>query len=206
MPGPAEHRFLDALAAKNPTPAGGAAAIYAGAMAAALVAMVARTTIGKPQYAHVERRMEKIASDADKVRAQLIEAIERDSAVFQALLAARRLPEGEARDKALTAASFAAAEAPIEAAQLMERVLKMAISVARSGNPNALSDALCAAELSRTGIAVCIMNAGENLSAYATHPRYSEFTSRFIKLIDACDKAEHPMKMAVMRRELGAMP
>jgi glutamate formiminotransferase/formiminotetrahydrofolate cyclodeaminase len=43
--------FLDALAAGTPAPGGGSAAAYAGSMAAALVAMVARLTIGRRSMA-----------------------------------------------------------------------------------------------------------------------------------------------------------
>ena len=49
--------FLDDLAAATPTPGGGSAAAYSGAMAAGLVAMVARLTVGKKKYADVEEQM-----------------------------------------------------------------------------------------------------------------------------------------------------
>ncbi|MGZ9226741.1 MAG: glutamate formimidoyltransferase, partial [Anaerolineales bacterium] len=46
--------FIEELAAPTPTPGGGSAAAYSGAMGAALVAMVAGLTIGKKKYANVE--------------------------------------------------------------------------------------------------------------------------------------------------------
>ena len=49
--GPAQDQFLDSLAAGTPAPGGGSASAYAGAMAAGLVAMVARLTTGKENYA-----------------------------------------------------------------------------------------------------------------------------------------------------------
>ncbi|MDD2695903.1 MAG: glutamate formimidoyltransferase, partial [Anaerolineales bacterium] len=50
--------FLEALASSSPAPGGGSASAYSGAAAAALVAMVARLTIGRKKYAAVEGRMQ----------------------------------------------------------------------------------------------------------------------------------------------------
>ena len=46
--------LLDRLASSDPVPGGGSAAALAGAMGAALVAMVAELTIGRPEYAEHE--------------------------------------------------------------------------------------------------------------------------------------------------------
>ena len=63
--------FLDALAAATPTPGGGSAAAQAGAMGAALVAMVARLTIGRKKYAEVEAQMNEILNQAERLRREL---------------------------------------------------------------------------------------------------------------------------------------
>ncbi|MCB0238896.1 MAG: cyclodeaminase/cyclohydrolase family protein, partial [Anaerolineae bacterium] len=52
--------FIDRLASGDPTPGGGSAAAMAGAAGAALVAMVARLTIGRKRYAEVEPQMEAV--------------------------------------------------------------------------------------------------------------------------------------------------
>jgi glutamate formiminotransferase/formiminotetrahydrofolate cyclodeaminase len=71
--------FLDELASETPTPGGGSAAAYAGAMAAALVGMVARLTIGKKKYAEVETRMQSVLAQAEGLRAALTEAVQGDA-------------------------------------------------------------------------------------------------------------------------------
>jgi len=46
--------FAEKLASKEGVPGGGGAAALAGALGAALGAMAANLTVGKPKYAHVE--------------------------------------------------------------------------------------------------------------------------------------------------------
>ncbi len=88
--------FLDELADGTPTPGGGSAAAYAAAMAASLVGMVARLTIGKKKYAAVEGRMRAIVAQADGLRAALAAAVERDAQAFEGVLTASRLPKATA--------------------------------------------------------------------------------------------------------------
>ena len=49
--------FIDELASAAPTPGGGGASAYAGALAAALASMVGNLTVGKKTYADVEDMM-----------------------------------------------------------------------------------------------------------------------------------------------------
>jgi glutamate formiminotransferase/formiminotetrahydrofolate cyclodeaminase len=80
--------FLDDLAAATPTPGGGSAAAQAGAMGAALVAMVARLTIGRKKYAGIEAQMNEILNQAERLRRELTEAVQDDCAALRAVLEA----------------------------------------------------------------------------------------------------------------------
>src|SRR5437667_10344577 len=63
--------WIDELAGGAPTPGGGSAAALAGTLAAALVAMVARLTIGKKAYAGVDAQARDILAEAEQLRAEL---------------------------------------------------------------------------------------------------------------------------------------
>ena len=65
--------FLDDLAAATAAPGGGSAAAYAGAMGAALIAMVAGLTIGKKKYVAVEAEMQAVRVQAEELRKELTE-------------------------------------------------------------------------------------------------------------------------------------
>src|SRR5437773_34804 len=91
--GPTLDGWLDQLAGGAPVPGGGSAAALAGALAAALVAMVARLTIGRKTYAGVQQRVAEILAEADALRAQLRRLVDDDAAAYTKVSAAYRLPK-----------------------------------------------------------------------------------------------------------------
>ena len=159
-----ETGFLDALASATPTPGGGSAAAHAGALAAALVAMVGRLTQGKKKYAEVEGKMAELVQKADGLRASFIRAVELDAAAFNEVMAAFKLPketeaEKESRRVAVAEATLEAARQPLEVSRLATECLRLALKAAQWGNVNAISDAGTAAALARA----CLSGAGLNV-------------------------------------------
>jgi glutamate formiminotransferase/formiminotetrahydrofolate cyclodeaminase len=170
QPPAARQGFLDALAEGTPTPGGGSAAAYAGAMAAALVAMVCRLTLGKKKYAAVEEAMKATLEQAEALRAELSAAVEKDAAAYEEVLAALRLPkeseeEKAVRAKAIQAATLKAAQVPLEVAEKSLKVLELAAQVIAQGNPNALSDGGVAASLAQAAISGAALNVAINLAS-----------------------------------------
>jgi glutamate formiminotransferase / formiminotetrahydrofolate cyclodeaminase len=149
--------FLEALASGAPTPGGGSAAAYSAAMAAALVAMVARLTIGKKKYAEVQVEMQTILEQAEGLRSALTEAVRQDSAAFEGWMAALKLPkathEQEAvRNQEIQQAALAAAQVPLDVARQAVNILALAAKVAAFGNLNAISDSGSGAALARAAL------------------------------------------------------
>jgi glutamate formiminotransferase/formiminotetrahydrofolate cyclodeaminase len=155
--------FIDELAADSPTPGGGAAAAYSGAMAAGLVGMVARLTVGRKKYADVESEMKKILRQAEKLRAELTAAITDDSAAFDAVMDAFKLPketakQQAARGRAIQKAMSGAAAVPLQTARAAAKTLDLAAVAGAKGNINAISDAGTAAHLCHTALAGAALN------------------------------------------------
>jgi glutamate formiminotransferase/formiminotetrahydrofolate cyclodeaminase len=162
--------FLDATAAGTPAPGGGSVSALAGALAAALAAMVARLTVGKPKYADVESKLQDVIVQADSLRARLTAAIEADSAAFDAVMAARKLPNGAGEDKvarqaAIQAATLHAAQAPLETARLSLQALELALVVAQSGNVNSMTDAAVAGLMARAAVEGAGLNVRVNVAS-----------------------------------------
>ncbi|MBC8332984.1 MAG: glutamate formimidoyltransferase [Anaerolineae bacterium] len=154
--------FIDALAEGKPTPGGGSAAAYAGAMGAGLVSMVARLTLGKKKYAEVESQMQAILDESESLRADLTEAVTRDAAAFDGIMGAFKLAKDDPnRGQAIQDATLHAAKVPLEVAQKSLRVMELALQAVSAGNLNAITDAgtgaaMAQAALSGAGYNVCI--------------------------------------------------
>jgi len=85
--------LLEQLSAATPTPGGGSAAALVGSIAASLVAMVAGLTVGKKAYQSVAHEMRYVLTEALNLRDELLACADRDSAAFNAVMAAYKLPE-----------------------------------------------------------------------------------------------------------------
>lgn len=158
--------FIEAVASGEPTPGGGAVAGLAGALAAALAAMVARTTIGKRKYAEVEEAMRTVAGVADELRAVLTRIITDDSAAFEAVMAAYRLPkEDPSRPGAIQAAFRMASDIPLQTAGLALRAMEQLRIVVRQGNTNAVTDAAVGVHMALAAIEGAALNVLVNLKS-----------------------------------------
>ncbi len=160
------------LAAGSATPGGGSAAAFAGAMGAALVAMVARLTVGKKKFSGVEERMQEITSRADKLRDALHKAVTLDAQAFDAVMDAFRMPKKSAQEKAtrkeaIERATHVAAEVPLQVCRDAIEVLVLAAEVAAKGNQNALSDAGSAGAMANACLQAAALNVKINAGSVA---------------------------------------
>jgi len=164
--------LLDRFASVDPTPGGGSAAALAGATAAALVTMVCRmpkTRTGDPR----ERgRLDEALAQATEVGRRLRALVDEDSAAYEAVMAAYRLPkatdeEKATRKRAIDAAVSLATDVPLRTAEACTTVLGTAAFAANDGNPNALSDARTAATLAWAGLKGAAENVRINLAGSA---------------------------------------
>ena len=163
--------FLERLATRAPTPAGGAVAALCTAQAAALVAMVAR-------YCEDSELAERADRLVDEARRLMVD----DERAFGAVAAAWTLPRGDGSvDQARRAAiDQALLEASAPQAQVVETAIEVLVLIdqlrpaARAG---LRSDLVAAGEVARAGSAIARMNVESNLS---TLPE-SEGRSRLLR-------------------------
>jgi len=165
-------RFVRELASQSPTPGGGTAAAVAGALGAGLAEMVAELTLSKEKFAAAHGAMRTIAEEARRTREELLRLADEDTAAYDAVVAARRMPretdeEKAARSSAIAAANRAATEVPMRTARAAVRLLSALPELAEKGNPNALSDAGAAALLLEASAEGALLNVGINLPGVA---------------------------------------
>lgn len=164
--------FFDQVAGPTPTPGGGTVAAFVGALATTLATMVANLTLGKKKYAAAEEAMRQLKRDAEGLRRDLLALGRADSEAFDAVLAARRLPQTTAeeqasREAALAAAELGAARVPLATAAACVRVAALAEVAARQGNANAITDAGVAGLLAHAAGRGALLNVEINLKSLA---------------------------------------
>lgn len=159
--------LLDRLASSDPTPGGGSAAAWAGATGAALVGMVAGMDKTRTGADEERARLADVREAAAAAGRRLRELVDEDTAAYDAVMAAYKLPKATDEEKAarkpVIAAALARATAvPLETAERCGEVLGLAASAAADGNPNALSDARTAGALAWAGLAGAVENVSIN--------------------------------------------
>jgi glutamate formiminotransferase / formiminotetrahydrofolate cyclodeaminase len=179
--------FLDALASGDPTPGGGSASAYSAAMAAALVAMVGRVTVGKKKYAQVEAEMGSLIEEASELQQAMKEAVDKDAQAFSAYMQARKLPkdteqEKNTRSQALYAASITAAEVPLDVAQNALKIIQLALKASALGNVNAISDAGAAVSFAKAALDGAGLNVRINLLGMEKEPEPSRMLDQLKSL------------------------
>jgi methenyltetrahydrofolate cyclohydrolase len=135
------HDFLDLLAAEEPSPAGGSAAALCVAMAAALLAKVAKASPDWPDA-------RAVVAQAERLRRRTAPLAQSDADVYEEALAALHLPEQlepEVREMALGQVLARAAEIPLVIAEAGADVACLAAQVADRGTPERRGDAVAAA-------------------------------------------------------------
>jgi formiminotetrahydrofolate cyclodeaminase len=160
--------FLDTLAGEGPAPAGGSAAAITVAMAAGLVAMVARASEGHWEEAG------GVVGQAETLRARVAPLARADAeAYLDALstLRGRGLLEERYRDQQLRAALDRAAEIPLRIAEAGADLASLAALLVENGNPEVRADAAVAAVLAAGGTRAAAKLVAVNLSALEGDPR-----------------------------------
>ncbi len=176
------HEFTDEVSRDSPAPGGGSIAALAGALGAALGSMVANLTYGKRKYRKRQPEMEELAIHAQKLKDDLLRAVDEDTAAFEQVIQAMRLPQGspdqeEVRLKAIEAGYRHATEVPMNTARLCLEVLQLAMEATRRGMPASITDAGTACWMARAGVESALYNVRVNLGELQD----SEWKSALIK-------------------------
>ena len=201
------HAFLERLGSSDPVPGGGSAAALAAAMGAALVAMVAELTIGRPAYAEHEGTLRHLRFDALDRRAELMSLAQEDATAYDVVVRARHMPkdtdtEREGRTRALQEAMKEAARIPLRAAVVASEVLDLAERIAPIGNRNAASDAGVAAQLAAAGLRGALLNVRINLPYLADDEPLRQSAPAEVERLDAVATAGEQAAMAAVDERL----
>jgi formiminotetrahydrofolate cyclodeaminase len=198
--------LLARLSTRAPVPGGGSAAALAGAMGAALVHMVVELTTGRPSAAPHEALLAELGGDAARLRDALVDLAEEDAAAYEAVVAARRLPnETEAerieRDQRIASATHEATDVPLRTAHAAAQVFALAERLAPVGNRNAITDAGVGGMLAATALRGAALNVQVNLPYLATDdPLATDAGTAIAELLDGLERREPALRQVVAER------
>ncbi|MCZ2126913.1 MAG: glutamate formimidoyltransferase [Anaerolineales bacterium] len=202
---PSAPSFIEELAAPTPTPGGGSAGAYVGAMGAALAAMVAGVTIGKKKYADVEAEMQAVRVVAENLRKELTQAVDDDAAAFEALMGTFKLPKATDEEKsvraaAITQATLNAAHIPLHVAEDAVKVMELALKCAEVGLLSAASDAMSAFAMARASLTAAGYNVRINLNSLDDSSLGASMLSELAELESAANQLDEQIQAAMKER------
>lgn len=159
---------IDAFAAPGPTPGGGSAAALAGAVGAALLAMVAGLPRNRAVTAEDRQRLEATHREVEELKSALRALVDRDTAAYDAVMAALRLPKASDEERlirghAIQAATHEAIASPLEIMRHAVAGLERATTIATLGSVSAASDVGVAVALLEAALRGARLNVDANL-------------------------------------------
>jgi formiminotetrahydrofolate cyclodeaminase len=157
-------KFLDAAAARQPTPGGGSVTALAGALAATMGEMVVNYSIGKKDLEAYADELKPALAEYHRARGMLVELMVEDQEAYAALTAARKLPETTADRAAQIASALAACiRVPEAMAATGVAVIELCDRIVNFVNPWLLSDLAVCADLSMAAVRCAVYNVRANL-------------------------------------------
>jgi formiminotetrahydrofolate cyclodeaminase len=186
--------FLKVMDPDDDQTGGGTAAAVAGAMAAGLVGMVARLSIGR-EGMEEESYYRQIDADAQVLTHSLLRGGREDSQAFGAVMRAFTLPKCTDDEKAVRARAIqdgmvGATRVPLENAERSARVIELAGSLRGRSNQNAASDLEVAAKLARAALDGCLANVATNVGSIKDDQTAGALASRAAELRQKLNAAE----------------
>ena len=171
--------FVDEVSRPSPAPGGGSIAALAGALSAALGAMVANLTHQKPAYTAAHAEAENVAIRCQDLKDALLVLVDDDTAAFNDVLAAGRLPKGNAaetaaRDAAMLAGMKKATEVPLRTAERCLEALRACRDIALIGLSASATDAGVGAIMGHAAVLGAAWNVRTNLASIAD-PAWTEY-------------------------------
>ncbi|QEK13547.1 formiminotransferase-cyclodeaminase [Crassaminicella thermophila] len=172
----------------NFTVGGGAASALAGAMAAGMIAMVAKLST-KKDYGLTVDKYHEISKEADQLAKKLIFGAEEDEKAFCKIKDAYALPKSTEEEKkkrlaAIQNGGIAAATVPKNNGFMCKHVYQLGMALKDNSNPNAASDLAEAIMLADAGVRGCILNIKANLLLIKDQKIKSEFENYIQELKD----------------------
>jgi formiminotetrahydrofolate cyclodeaminase len=176
-------KFLEASAARQPTPGGGSVTALAGALAATMGEMVVNYSLGKKDLEAYADELKPALAEYHRARGVLVRLMVEDQEAYAALTAARKLPESPDRAAQVSAAVAACIRVPEAMAATAAAVLELCDRIVNFVNPWLLSDLAVCADLSMATVRCAAYNVRANLPSVADEAERQRIESSMFQFL-----------------------
>jgi glutamate formiminotransferase/formiminotetrahydrofolate cyclodeaminase len=191
--------FADETSRDSAAPGGGSVAAAAGALSAALAAMVANLPHPKSAFAEVKDELEALAVRCQQVKQKLLDAIDEDTWAFQRLMEAGGAPADE-REAAVRAATLGAARVPLEVAEACPELAELCGKAAELGMRASVSDGGVAAAMVRAAVVGAAMNVRINLQDMKSDAEAGDMIERADAAVERTSAIAAQVEASVWKR------
>jgi glutamate formiminotransferase/formiminotetrahydrofolate cyclodeaminase len=195
--------FIDELSSDSPAPGGGSVSALMASMAAGLASMVAVLSHTRKGFESKQADLDRIALRAQSLKDAFLAAVDADTAAFDQLLGAMRMPkstpeEQAAREAAMTEATVAATEVPLGVLEACPEVIGLCMEIGRIGLQASLSDAGVGAQAARAAAAGAYQNVCINLAGLNDGTRRGSLVQRADVAWDRAQKLHAEAEEAIL--------
>lgn len=132
--------------------------------------MVCHLSLGRDDVVATDEELFEALGEGERLRRRLLELVDEDTAAFDAMIDAARLPKAndtqrQARSAALARATLDAAVAPLETLSAARQTLALAATLAGRTNANTISDLGVAVHLARAAAEGALLNVAIDVSS-----------------------------------------
>ena len=182
-------QFADVLASDAPAPGGGSTAALAGALGAALTAMVCRLTEGRKKYEEFEAHLLEVKEKATALQAKFIDVMDRDTEAFMVISNAYGMPKATDEEKAARSAAIQAGlvkstETPMEMMELSAETIALTESLLGKFNTASASDLGVGALTLRTAVQGAWLNVLINIGSLKDKELAENYRAKGQALVD----------------------
>jgi len=186
--------LLAAISSPEPTPGGGSASALASAVGASLLMMVAGLPKTRTNAPEERAALQDASNQIGTLRDRLTAAIDADTAAYDRVVAAYRMPkasadEQAARQAAIQTALRGATDVPLDVMRWSAQALAHAVAVARHGLSSAASDVGVAVALLKAGGAGARLNVDINVGSVKDSSYADAVRSETRQLSEAIEKS-----------------